>query len=79
MMYEPPLSIFMCTALRCTHVRICSSRAAAVAAVMADAKIERRRKIEAGRKGSQEAALANLQAVGVRQSFQNARSELTNN
>lgn len=50
---------------------VCSSRAAAVAAVMADAKIERGRKIEAGRKGSQEATFANPQAAGVHRSFWN--------
>lgn len=57
---------------------VCSSRAAAVAAVMADAKIEHRRKIAARRKGGQEAALANFQAVGMYEVF-GMRSELTNN
>lgn len=46
MMYEPSLSIFMCAALPragdyAARMCVCSSRAAAVAAMMADAEIER--------------------------------------
>lgn len=68
---RPYLSL--CVLLYVARMCVCSSRAAAVAPVMADAKIEHRRKIEAGGKGGQEAALANLQAVGMHQSFRNAR------
>jgi len=53
-MSRPYLSLYVL--LYVARMCVCSSRAAAVAAVMADAKIERRRKIAAGRKGARKFA-----------------------